>query len=95
MSGYARTAFLLAAMTALFGVVGLLLGGQGGLVVALVLAGAMNLWAWWGSDRAMLRLHGARHQFRTHGLPAAAPGVAAERNPTRNPTNHSAVAWHR
>ena len=72
MSGYARTAFLLAAMTALFGAVGLLLGGQGGLVVALVLAGAMNLWAWWGSDRAMLRLHGAREVG-----PAEAPDLHA------------------
>ncbi|MFM1862419.1 MAG: hypothetical protein RLZ26_941 [Pseudomonadota bacterium] len=60
MTGYARTALLLAALTALFGAVGLLIGGQGGLIVALALAGAVNLWAWWGSDRAMLRLHGAR-----------------------------------
>jgi heat shock protein HtpX len=55
-----RTGVLLAAMTALFGAVGLLLGGQQGLVIALIFAAGMNLFSWWNSDRMVLRLQGAR-----------------------------------
>ena len=55
-----RTGMLLAAMTALFGAVGFLLGGEAGLAIALVLAGAMNLYAFWGSDSMVLRMHNAR-----------------------------------
>ena len=56
----ARTGLLLAAMTALFLVVGYLLGGQGGAMIAIVIALGMNLFAWWGSDRMVLRMHNAR-----------------------------------
>lgn len=59
MGGTLRTAVLLAGLTALFGSVGLLLGGEGGMLIALVVAAGMNLWAWWRSDTAMLRLHNA------------------------------------
>ncbi len=55
-----RTFVLIAAMTALVGGVGLLLGGQNGLLIALAIAAAMNLYAWWNSDKAVLRMHGAR-----------------------------------
>ena len=54
-----RTALLLAGMTALFLGAGFLLGGQGGMVIALGLAAAMNLFADWNSDRLVLSLHGA------------------------------------
>ena len=56
----ARTFILIAVMTALVGGIGLLLGGQGGLLIALAIAGAMNVYAWWNSDKAVLRLHGAQ-----------------------------------
>ena len=56
----ARTFLLLAALTAIFMAVGGAVGGQQGALLALVLAGAMNLWAWWGSDRAVLRMHNAQ-----------------------------------
>ena len=55
-----RTGILLAAMTALVGAVGLLLGGQQGLVIALVVAAGMNLFSWWNSDKMVLRMQGAR-----------------------------------
>jgi heat shock protein HtpX len=58
--GYVRTAVLMAAMTALFMGVGAFLGGQTGAIVALVIAAAMNLFTWWGSDKAVLRMYGAR-----------------------------------
>jgi heat shock protein HtpX len=60
MTGYAKTAMLMAALTALFMAAGAVIGGEAGMVMALVLAGGMNLWAWWGSDRAVLSMHGAR-----------------------------------
>ena len=55
-----RTAALLAALTALFGLAGFALGGETGMILALILAAGMNLYAWWGSDKAVLRAHGAR-----------------------------------
>jgi heat shock protein HtpX len=58
--GYVRTGVLMAAMTALVMGLGLMLGGQGGLIIALVLAGGMNLYALWNSDKAVLRQQGAR-----------------------------------
>jgi heat shock protein HtpX len=60
MGGYVRTAVLLAALTAVFGVLGLAIGGQQGMVLALVFAAGMNLFAWWGSDRMVLRMQNAQ-----------------------------------
>jgi heat shock protein HtpX len=57
---FARTALLLAAMTALFLAVGYLIAGEGGLMVAFLLALGMNGWAYWNSDKAVLRMHKAR-----------------------------------
>ncbi len=60
MGGYVKTAMLMAAMTALFMGVGGLLGGTGGAVIALLVAAAMNAFTWWNSDKAVLRMQGAR-----------------------------------
>jgi heat shock protein HtpX len=60
LMGYVRTGILMAAMTALVLGLGLLLGGQGGLVIALAIAAGMNLYALWNSDKAVLRQQGAR-----------------------------------
>jgi len=57
---YFRTAILLAALTALFMGIGYLIGGQGGMLLALVVAAAMNLFAYWNSDKMVLRMYGAR-----------------------------------
>jgi heat shock protein HtpX len=57
---YFRTAILLAALTALFMGIGYLIGGQAGMVVALLVAGAMNLFAYWNSDKMVLSMYGAR-----------------------------------
>ncbi|WP_294931011.1 M48 family metalloprotease [uncultured Paracoccus sp.] len=59
MTGNIRTFILMAAMTALLMILGQMIGGTGGMVFALVLAGATNLWAWWNSDKAMLRQQNA------------------------------------
>ena len=59
MAGNARTFILMAAMTALVMGLGWMLGGRGGAILALVFAGATNLWAWWNSDKAVLRQQNA------------------------------------
>lgn len=68
----ARTGLLLAALTGLFLAAGFLLGGRGGAGVALVMALGMNLLAWWGSDRMVLRMHNAEPVS-----PASAPQLFA------------------
>jgi heat shock protein HtpX len=55
-----KTFILLGGLTALFVVVGFALGGEAGAMMALLMAGGMNLFAWWGSDRMVLRMHNAQ-----------------------------------
>jgi len=55
-----KTWILLAGLTALFGVIGMVLGGVTGMVIALVLAAAMNLFAYYNSDKAVLAMYHAR-----------------------------------
>ncbi|HEY1361219.1 MAG TPA: zinc metalloprotease HtpX [Xanthobacteraceae bacterium] len=56
---YLRTAILLAGLTALFMGVGYLIGGPNGAVVALFVAGAMNLVSYWNADKLVLAMHDA------------------------------------
>lgn len=60
MSGYFRTAMLLAGLTALFLAVGYMIGGQGGMMIALLFAIGTNAFAYWNSDKMVLRMYGAR-----------------------------------
>ncbi len=55
-----RTFVLLAGLTALFLVVGMALGGQDGMLLALLLAVGLNFWAYWNSDQAVLRMYNAQ-----------------------------------
>ena len=64
MAGYARTALLLAALTALFMGAGFLLGGQGGMMIALLFALGANAFAYWNSDKMVLSMYGARQVDR-------------------------------
>jgi len=57
---FTRTAVLLAAMTALFLGVGYLIGGPSGTVIAFLIALGMNAFAYWNSDKMVLRMYGAR-----------------------------------
>ncbi len=54
-----KTFVLMAAIVALFGSVGAAMGGAGGMMVALLLAAAMNVYAYWFSDKAVLKMYGA------------------------------------
>ena len=57
---YFKTAILLAGLTALFMGVGYLIGGSSGAMIALVIAAATNLFAYWNSDRMVLSMYGAQ-----------------------------------
>jgi heat shock protein HtpX len=57
---YTRTALLLGIMTLLFTIVGYVLGGRSGLVIAFVVALGMNLFSLYKSDKLVLRMHGAQ-----------------------------------
>jgi heat shock protein HtpX len=59
---------LMALLTGLFAAVGGAIGGSSGIVVALLLAGGMNLFAYWNSARMVLRMYGAQEVS-----PASAP----------------------
>ena len=56
----ARTFILMAVLTAFVGFVGLFFAGEAGLVIALLIAAGINFFAYWNSDKAVLRMHGAR-----------------------------------
>ncbi len=51
---HTKTFILLAAMTALFGGVGYLVGGATGMLIALAIAAAMNMFAYWNADKMVL-----------------------------------------
>jgi heat shock protein HtpX len=61
---FAKTSILLAGLAGLFLTVGFLLGGEGGMVIALAIAVAVNLFAYWNSGDVLLRMYGAREVDR-------------------------------
>jgi heat shock protein HtpX len=60
MTNVLRTTVLLAALTALFLVIGGALGGNQGLFIAFVFALLMNFASYWFSDKIVLKMYGAR-----------------------------------
>jgi heat shock protein HtpX len=55
-----KTTLLLGAMTGILLAVGELMGGRGGMMMALVVAGVMNFAAWFWSDKIVLRMYNAQ-----------------------------------
>ena len=55
-----RTGLLLAALTALFLACGWALGGREGAMIAFLIALGTNAFAFWNSDKMVLRMHNAR-----------------------------------
>jgi heat shock protein HtpX len=55
-----KTAILMAAITALFMALGRLMGGQTGMVLALLVALGMNFFSYWFSDKMVLRMYNAQ-----------------------------------
>jgi heat shock protein HtpX len=65
---YLRTAMLLAGLTALFMGVGYLIGGQTGMLMALLVAAGMNVFTYWNSDKMVLSMNGA-HEVDERSAP--------------------------
>ncbi len=55
-----KTGILLAGLTALFMGAGFLLGGEGGMLIALLFAIGTNAFAYWNADKIVLRMYNAR-----------------------------------
>ena len=55
-----KTVFLMSLLTGLFLVIGALIGGGPGMLIAFVFAAGMNLFAYWNSDKVLLSMYGAR-----------------------------------
>jgi len=66
--GMLRTSLLLAGLTALFLAVGWMIGGQGGMLIALVFAIGTNVFAYWNSDKMVLRMYNA-HEVDARSAP--------------------------
>ena len=63
-----RTFMLMAAMVALFMGLGYMLGGRSGVMIAFVVAAAMNIFAYWNSDKMVLKMHRAQEVGAGHPL---------------------------
>ena len=55
-----KTSILMAGIVVLFGMVGAALGGGQGMLIALLFAGAMNVYAYWFSDKIVLKMYNAQ-----------------------------------
>jgi heat shock protein HtpX len=60
LGNWFKTGLLMAAIMALFGMVGAVLGGGQGMLLALALGFGVNLWAYWFSDTMVLKLYSAQ-----------------------------------
>ncbi len=60
MSNWFKTTILFAAITALFMVIGALIGGRDGMMMALLIGGGMNFFAYWFSDKMVLSMYHAQ-----------------------------------
>ena len=63
-----KTAVLMAAITALFMAIGNLVGGQQGMMLALLVAIGMNFFSYWFSDKLVLRMYNAQ-EVDEHSAP--------------------------
>lgn len=60
LGNWLKTSILMAGIIALFGVIGMMLGGKQGMLLALAFGGAMNVFAYWNSDKMVLRMYNAQ-----------------------------------
>lgn len=65
MFNWVKTAILMAAITALFAVIGGVMGGSKGMMLALFIALAMNFFSYWFSDKLVLKMYNAREVDET------------------------------
>ena len=65
MFNWVKTAMLMAAIMALFGIVGGMIGGRSGMMLALIFGGAMNFFSYWFSDKMVLKMYNAQEVDET------------------------------
>ena len=65
MFNWVKTAMLMAAIMALFGIVGGMIGGRSGMMLALIFGGTMNFFSYWFSDKMVLKMYNAREVDET------------------------------
>ena len=90
-----RTGVLIAALTALFMVVGYFIGGQTGIFIALAVALGTNLFAYWNADKMVLSMQNAREidrgaapeLFDMVGRLAQRAGCRCRRSTSSRPTS--------
>lgn len=72
LGNWLKTTVLMAGIVVLFGAVGAMLGGASGMMIALLIAAGMNVYAYWFSDQAVLKMYNAQEvtpdnvQFRNY-----------------------------
>ncbi|HEY3299608.1 MAG TPA: zinc metalloprotease HtpX [Methylophilaceae bacterium] len=72
LGNWFKTTVLMAGIVVLFGAVGAMLGGANGMMIALLIAAGMNVYAYWFSDQAVLKMYNAQEitpdntQFRNY-----------------------------
>lgn len=60
LGNWLKTSILMAGIIALFGAIGAMIGGQSGMLLALLFGGAMNIFSYWFSDKMVLRMYNAQ-----------------------------------
>ena len=60
LGNWLKTSILMAGIIALFGVIGAMIGGKSGMLLALLFGGAMNIFSYWFSDKMVLRMYNAQ-----------------------------------
>ena len=68
-----KTTFLLTCLTLLLVAMGSAIGGQSGMIIAFLIAGGMNFFSYWYSDKLVLKMYKAREVSDTenpslHGM---------------------------
>ncbi len=64
---FLKTGMLLAALMALFGMIGLMLGGVTGMVLALGFGVMTNVFTYWNADKIVLKMYRAEEVDENHG----------------------------
>lgn len=65
LGNWFKTSILMAGIVVLFGMVGAAFGGYNGMLIALLFAGAMNIYAYWFSDKIVLKMYNAQEVDET------------------------------
>lgn len=77
-----KTTLLLTSLTVILMLFGQALGGHGGMIFALFMAGVMNFSAYWFSDQVVLKIYNAMpiHKNHSTGLYEIVEGIARKAN---------------